>query len=53
MTYDDPEPDPVQEEPAEDPQVTPPSADDSSIWNFGSSSDDDDMSSDFSGFNGF
>lgn len=53
VTYDEPEPDPVQEEPAEDPQVAPPSADDSSIWNFGSSSDDDDMSSDFGGFSGF
>lgn len=52
VTYDEPEP--VEEQPAEDPQVAPPSADDSSIWNFGGSgSDDDDMSSDFGGFGGF
>lgn len=50
VTYDEPEP--VQQE--EEPQTTPPSADDASIWNFGSSgSDDDDMSSDFGGFGGF
>ena len=53
VTYDEPEP--VEEESAADPQVTPPSADDTNIWNFGNSgnNDDDDMSSDFGGFGGF
>lgn len=52
VTYDEPEP--VQQE---EPQAAPPSADDSSIWDFSGSSqsgsDDDDMSSDFGGFGGF
>ena len=48
VTYDEPEPT-EEEQPS-----APPSADDSSIWNFGGSgSDDDDMSSDFGGFGGF
>ena len=48
VTYDEPEP--VQD----DEPAAPPSADDSSIWNFGGeSSDDEDMSSDFGGFSGF
>lgn len=54
ISYDEPE---KQEEPAAEAPVTPPSADDSSIWDFGGSSDsdssDDDMSSDFGGFGGF
>lgn len=54
ISYDEPE---KQEEPVEEKPVTPPSADDSSIWDFGGSSDsdssDDDMSSDFGGFGGF
>ncbi len=52
IEYDEPEP--VQQE---EPQAAPPSADDSSIWDFGGSasseSSDDDMSSDFGGFGGF
>lgn len=54
ISYDEPE---KQEEPAEEKTATPPSADDSSIWDFGGNSGsdngDDDMSSDFSGFGGF
>ncbi len=55
VTYDEPEP--VQQE-QEEPQAAPPSADDSSIWDFGSGSgssdnSDDDMSGDFGGFGGF
>ena len=54
ISYDEPE---KQEEPAEEKPVTPPSADDSSIWDFGGNSGsdngDDDMSSDFGGFGGF
>ena len=51
VTYDEPEP--VQQE-QEEPQAAPPSADDSSIWDFGSSDNsDDDMSGDFGGFGGF
>ncbi len=52
ISYDEPE---KQKEPAEENPATPPSADDSSIWDFGGSSDssDDDMSSDFGGFGGF
>ena len=58
VTYDEPEqpdePEAAQPEPEADPDVAPPSADDSSIWNFGTNStDDDDMSSDFGGFGGF
>lgn len=52
IEYDEPEP--VQQE---EPQAAPPSADDSSIWDFGGSvsseGSDDDMSSDFGGFGGF
>lgn len=51
ISYDEPE---KQEEPVEEKPVTPPSADDSSIWDFGGSDNgDDDMSSDFGGFGGF
>ena len=54
ISYDEPE---KQEEPAEEKTATPPSADDSSIWDFGGNSGsdngDDDMSSDFGGFGGF
>lgn len=50
VVYDEPEP--VQQE---EPVAAPPSADDSSIWDFGGDSggSDDDMSSDFGGFGGF
>ena len=47
----------VMDEPQAAPQhddPAAPSADDTAIWDFGSSSDsDDDMSSDFGGFGGF